>query len=48
MGGDKKQYQVLVDPNRLQEYDVSLQEVEAAIRVEQSEHQRWVSRRGPI
>lgn len=31
MGGDKKQYQVLVDPNRLQEYNVSLQEVEAAI-----------------
>ena len=32
MGGDKKQYQVLVDPNRLQEYDVSLQQVEAAIQ----------------
>ncbi|MGD9644694.1 MAG: efflux RND transporter permease subunit [Pirellulales bacterium] len=32
MGGDKKQYQVLVDPNRLQEYGVSLQQVEAAIR----------------
>lgn len=31
MGGDKKQYQVLVDPNKLQEYDVSLQQVEAAI-----------------
>jgi HME family heavy-metal exporter len=31
MGGDTKQYQVLVDPNRLQEYDVSLQQVEAAI-----------------
>ncbi|MSR32104.1 MAG: efflux RND transporter permease subunit [Gemmataceae bacterium] len=32
MGGDKKQYQVLVDPNKLQEYNVSLQEVEAAIK----------------
>jgi HME family heavy-metal exporter len=32
MGGDKKQYQVLVDPDRLQEYDVSLQQVEAAIK----------------
>src|SRR5262245_10855690 len=32
MGGDKKQYQVLVDPDRLQEYNVSLQEVEAAIK----------------
>ncbi len=32
MGGDKKQYQVLVDPDRLQEYDVSLQQVEEAIR----------------
>lgn len=32
MGGDTKQYQVLVDPNKLQEYDVSLQLVEAAIQ----------------
>jgi HME family heavy-metal exporter len=32
MGGDKKQYQVLVDPDKLLEYDVSLQQVEAAIR----------------
>ena len=32
MGGDIKQYQVLVDPAKLQEYNVSLQEVEAAIR----------------
>jgi CzcA family heavy metal efflux pump len=32
LGGDTKQYQVLVDPARLQEYNVSLQEVEAAIR----------------
>ena len=31
MGGDKKEYQVLVDPAKLQEYAVSLQEVEAAI-----------------
>jgi len=31
MGGDVKQYQVLVDPARLQDYDVSLQEIEAAI-----------------
>ncbi len=32
MGGDKKQYQVLVDPAKLEEYRVSLQEVEAAIK----------------
>ena len=32
MGGDTKQYQVLVDPNRLQEYNVTLQEVEEAIQ----------------
>jgi Cu/Ag efflux pump CusA len=32
MGGDRKQYQVLVDPDRLLEFDVSLQQVEAAIR----------------
>ncbi|MBA4066550.1 MAG: CusA/CzcA family heavy metal efflux RND transporter [Isosphaera sp.] len=32
MGGDRKQYQVLVDPDRLQEYNVSLQEVEEAIK----------------
>lgn len=32
MGGDKKQYQVLVDPTKLEEYRVSLQEVETAIR----------------
>jgi len=31
MGGDKKEYQVLVDPAKLQEYNASLQEVEAAI-----------------
>ena len=29
MGGDRKQYQVLVDPTALPEYDVTLQEVEA-------------------
>lgn len=32
MGGDKKQYQVLVDPEKLQEYNVSLQEVESVIK----------------
>src|SRR5262249_7029445 len=32
MGGDRKQYQVLVDPDKLQEYNVSLQDVEAAIK----------------
>ncbi len=32
MGGDRKQYQVLVDPDKLEEYKVSLQEVEAAIK----------------
>lgn len=32
MGGDRKQYQVLVDPDRLQEFNVTLQEVEAAIK----------------
>ena len=32
MGGDVKQYQVLIDPAKLQEYNVSLQEIEAAIK----------------
>ncbi|QDU57541.1 efflux RND transporter permease subunit [Aeoliella mucimassa] len=32
MGGEVKQYQVLIDPRRLQEYDVTLQEVEQAIK----------------
>ncbi len=32
MGGDKKQYQVLVDPDKLLEYKVSLQQIEAAIK----------------
>lgn len=32
MGGDKKQYQILVDPEKLQEYNISLQDVEAAIQ----------------
>lgn len=32
LGGDVKQYQVLVDPDKLQEYDASLQEVETAIK----------------
>ena len=32
MGGDIKQYQVLVDPAKLQEYNVSLPEIAAAIK----------------
>jgi HME family heavy-metal exporter len=32
MGGDKKQYQVLLHPNKLLDYDVSLLDVEQAIR----------------
>jgi CzcA family heavy metal efflux pump len=32
LGGERKQYQVLVDPHALLEYDVSLQQVERAIR----------------
>jgi Cu/Ag efflux pump CusA len=32
MGGDRKEYQVLVDPTKLQETNVSLQEIEAAIQ----------------
>lgn len=32
MGGDKKQYQVLVNPNKLLDYQVSLLDVEAAIQ----------------
>jgi CzcA family heavy metal efflux pump len=32
MGGETKQYQVRVDPVKLEEYRVSLQEVEAAVR----------------
>lgn len=31
-GGDRKQYQVLIDPAALLEYDVSLQEVEQALK----------------
>jgi HME family heavy-metal exporter len=32
MGGDVKQYQVLIDPTKLQEYNVLLQEIETAIK----------------
>lgn len=32
MGGDRKQYQVLIDPAKLEEYRVSLQDIEAAIK----------------
>jgi HME family heavy-metal exporter len=32
MGGGRKQYQVLVDPTALTEYDVSLQQIEAALK----------------
>ena len=32
MGGDRKEYQVLIDPAKMEEYRVSLQEVEAAIK----------------
>jgi HME family heavy-metal exporter len=32
MGGGRKQYQVLVDPNALLEYDVTLQQVEQAVK----------------
>ncbi len=32
LGGDRKQYQVLVDPQKLDEYRVSLHDVETAIR----------------
>jgi HME family heavy-metal exporter len=32
MGGDRKEYQVLIDPAKLENYRVSLQEVEAAIK----------------
>ena len=32
LGGDKKQYQVLIDPAALVEYDVTLQEVEEALK----------------
>jgi Cu/Ag efflux pump CusA len=32
MGGDRKQYQVLVDPDSLLEYGVTLQQVEQAVR----------------
>lgn len=32
MGGDTKQYQVLVDPDKLQEYRVSLHQIETAIK----------------
>jgi HME family heavy-metal exporter len=32
MGGDRKQYQVLVDPDALLDYDVTLQQVEQAVK----------------
>lgn len=32
MGGEKKQYQVLIDPNKLLEFGVTLEDVEAAIK----------------
>ena len=32
LGGDRKQYQVLIDPTALIEYDVTLQEVEQALK----------------
>ncbi len=32
LGGDRKQYQVRIDPTALLEYDVTLQEVEQALR----------------
>lgn len=32
MGGDIKQYQVLIDPTKLREYDLSLDEIEIAIK----------------
>jgi Cu/Ag efflux pump CusA len=32
LGGDRKQYQVLVDPNALLEFDVTLQQVEQAVK----------------
>lgn len=32
MGGDRKEYQVLVDPTKLQEFNISLQDIEAAIQ----------------
>ncbi|HMO35346.1 MAG TPA: efflux RND transporter permease subunit, partial [Gemmatales bacterium] len=32
MGGDRKQYQILVDPDQLQEYNVTLQDVETALQ----------------
>ena len=45
-GGDRKQYQVLVDPDALLEYDVTLQEVEAGPEGEQHQHQRRLRRAG--
>lgn len=32
LGGDVKQYQVIIDPTKMQEYNVSLQEIETAIK----------------
>jgi HME family heavy-metal exporter len=32
MGGDRRQFQVLVDPDRLQEYNVTLKEIEDALK----------------
>ena len=38
MGGGRKQYQVLVDPVKLAEYGVTLQDVEAALRANNVNH----------
>ncbi|MBN9519226.1 efflux RND transporter permease subunit [bacterium] len=36
LGGDRKQYQVLIDPTKLEEYRVSLNEIEGAIKANNS------------
>ena len=47
MGGDRKQFQVLVDPDKLLKYGVTLHEVKNAVQTEQPErHRRLPGRAG--
>ena len=48
MGGDLKQYQVLVNPEKLQEYGVSLRDVDQAIRENNLNASGGFTEEGPI
>ncbi|WP_020471848.1 efflux RND transporter permease subunit [Zavarzinella formosa] len=48
MGGDVKQYQILVNPEKLQEYGVTLQEVDLAIRENNLNASGGFTEEGPV